>query len=390
MNKSIKLNINYIRSKLKLFFKKKTKRLHDPLFFGNEKKYLNKCIDSGYVSYVGNFVKQFEKKLSFFTKSKYVVATNSGTSALHLALCYYRVNSKDEILLPSFTYIATASVIKYCNASLNFVDIEYDNLGICPIRLENYIIKISKKRGKYYYNKFTKKKLKALIVVHVYGFACKIDELSKICKKYNIILIEDSAESIGVFYRNKHLGTFAEIGIVSLNGNKTIAAGGAGAILTKSKTAAKKLRHLSTHAKLTIKNDHVHDEIGFNYRMTNLTAAVACAQLENVKKIIKAKREVFKFYYNIFNSYKEIKILTFPKNLKSNFWLITAIFKSKSYRNKFIKFFSSIGMHTRVTWRPLHTLKLFKKCPKDNLKNTEDISCKLINLPSSPILGFKK
>ena len=207
---------------------------------------------------------------------------------------------------------------------------------------------------------------------------------------FNIILIEDAAEAIGVFYKNKHLGTFAEIGIISFNGNKTIAAGGAGAILTKSKMVAKKLRHLSTHAKLSIKDDHIHDEIGFNYRMTNLTAAVACAQLENIKKIIKAKKRIFKFYYNIFKPYEEIKILSFPNYLKSNFWLITAIFKNKSYRNKFIKFFSSIGIHTRVTWRPLHTLKLFKNCPKDNLKNTENISCKLINLPSSPILGFKK
>jgi perosamine synthetase len=389
MKKNNKKKFNDLKKKLLLFFKKKSKRLHDPLFFGNEKKYLIKCIDSGYVSYVGNYVNKFEKKISYYTKSKYSVATCSGTAALHLALCYYKVNHKDEILLPSFTYVATASVIKYCNASLNFVDIEKENLGVCPKKLLNYINKIAIKNGKYYYNKFTKKKLKALIVVHVYGFASQIEEINKICRKFNIILIEDSAEAIGTFCKNKHLGTFADIGILSFNGNKTIAAGGAGAILTKRKKIAKKLKHLSTHAKLSIKNDHVHDQIGFNYRMTNLTAAVACAQLENIKKIISAKRRIHKFYYNLFKSYNYIKILSASANLRSNYWLVTALFNNKNNRDRFIKFFSRIGMSTRVTWRPLHTLKIFKGYPRDNLQNTRVLSNKLINLPSSPILGIK-
>lgn len=389
MKKNKKLKFSDLKNKLLFFFKKKSKRLHDPLFFGNEKKYLAECIDSGYVSYVGNFVNNFEKKISYYTKSKYSVATCSGTAALHLALCYYKVNHEDEVLLPSFTYVATASAIKYCNASLNFVDIESANLGVCPKKLINYINKISIKKGKYYYNKFTKKKLKALIVVHVYGFACQIEEISKICKKFNIILIEDSAESIGTFYKNKHLGTFADIGILSFNGNKTIAGGGAGAILTKRKKIAIKLKHLSTHAKLNIKNDYLHDQIGFNYRMTNLAAAVVCAQLENIRKIISAKKNIFKFYYNLFKSCEHIKILSVPNNLRSNYWLITALFDNKNNRDRFNKFFTSNGMCTRFTWKPLHTLKIFKDYPRDNLENTNFLRDKLINLPSSPILGIK-
>ena len=215
--------------------------------------------------------------------------------------------------MPSFTYIATANAVKYCDASINFLDIENDQLGICPVKLEKYLQKISIKKGKYTYNKFNKKKIKAIIVVHVYGFPSKIIEIKKICKKYNIILIEDAAEAIGSKLKNKHLGVFGEIGILSFNGNKTVTAGSGGAIICNSKKIYDSIYHLSTQAKVKIRYDHIHDEIGYNYRMNNLSAAVGCAQIENLKKIISLKRKNFKKYFDIFKNTKNVEIVKEPK-----------------------------------------------------------------------------
>ena len=311
--KKRKKNFDKEITKLEKIFYGRSKRLHDPIFCGNEIKYLTKCIKSSFVSSVGNYVREFEKKISSITGAKYSVATSSGTAALHLALRYLKVDKSDEILMPSFTYIATANAVKYCDASINFLDIENDQLGICPVKLEKYLQKISIKKGKYTYNKFNKKKIKAIIVVHVYGFPSKIIEIKKICKKYNIILIEDAAEAIGSKLKNKHLGVFGEIGILSFNGNKTVTAGSGGAIICNSKKIYDSIYHLSTQAKVKIRYDHIHDEIGYNYRMNNLSAAVGCAQIENLKKIISLKRKNFKKYFDIFKNTKNVEIVKEPK-----------------------------------------------------------------------------
>ena len=220
--------------------------------------------------------------------------------------------------------------------------------------------------------------------------SCKVSEIKKICKKYNIELIEDAAEAVGSFYKNKHLGTLCNFGILSFNGNKTITSGGGGAILTKSKKIAETLRHSSTHAKLKIKLDHFHDKIGFNYRMINLAAAVGCAQLEKLATILTAKRKIYKSYENIFNNNKEVKLVRAPKYCKSNYWLNTLIFKNKIVKQNFIKNFKKKGFSLRYTWRPLKSLTIFKNCPSDKLEISKDIFERSINLPSSPILGFKK
>ena len=238
-------NLNNIISDFQNYFrKKKSKKLHDPIFFGNESKYLKQCITSGFVSYVGNFVNIFERKICKYTKSKYSVATSSGTAALHLALNYFKIDKNCEVLIPGFTYVATANAIKYCNSNPNFVDIENENLGVCPIKLDAYLKKIGIRKGKKLINKFTKKHIKALIVVHVYGLPAKIQILKKVCHKYNILLIEDAAEAVGTFYDKKHLGTFGDMGILSFNGNKTITTGGGGVILVKNKSEAKVVRIL--------------------------------------------------------------------------------------------------------------------------------------------------
>ncbi len=388
MKKNLKFK-NEILLGLKKVIRNRSGRLHDPIFIGNEKKYLNHCISSGFVSYVGKYVKIFENKIAKYTNSKYAVATNSGISALHLILKYFNLSSNDEVIIPSYTYVATANAIKYCGSLPNFVDIETETLGICPKKLDLYLKKITKKKGSRFYNKKTGKRIKALIAVHVYGFPCKIAELKKICKKYNILFIEDAAEAIGSFLKNKHLGTFGEAGIISFNGNKTLTCGGGGVILTNNKKMAIKLKHLSTQAKLPNKNDHIHDEVGYNYRMTNLSAAVACAQIEKINIILSAKRNNFKLYKNTFKNSQYVKFLQEPKNSRCNYWLITGILRNKNLRENLIKFLKIKGFYLRPTWRPLHTLEIFKNCPKDNMNNSMDFFEKAINFPSSPVISFK-
>ena len=327
-------NSNYFLKSFRKIFSNKSARLHDPLFKGNEKKYLMNCINSSFVSYVGNYVSLFEKKLTQYTRSKYAVATSSGTSALHLILKYLKIGKNDEVLMPTSTYVATAAAVIYCNSTPNFVDIENENLGICPNKLKSYLERISKKKGKSCYNKKTGKKIKALIVVHLYGFPSKILEIKKVCKNFNIKIIEDAAEALGSFYKKKHLGTFSEAGILSFNGNKTITCGGGGAIITNNKKMAKKLKHLSVHAKKSGSDDHIHDEIGYNYRMTNLSAAVGCAQMENLKKILKAKRKNYETYKNLFKNENDIEILKEPINSKTNYWLIIGLVKKSNLKKK--------------------------------------------------------
>jgi len=389
-NMKNKIVIKKIIFLVKKALKKGPKGLHDPLFIGNEKKYLTDCITTGYVSSVGKYVKMFEKKISNFTKAKYAVATVTGTSALHLVLKFYNLTSKDEVLIPSLTYIATATAVKYCDAYPNFVDVESDTLGIDPEKLEKYLERTCKKVDAKTYNKKTGRRIKALIVVHLYGFPGKLFRIKKICKKYNIILIEDAAEALGSFYKNKHVGTFGEVGILSFNGNKPITCGGGGMIITNNKKMAAKLKHLSVHAKKKYPNDHVHDEIGYNYRMTNLSAAVGCAQLEKVNIILKAKRDNHKLYSKIFKKNDQIKILDEPKFSRTNYWLIIANLKNIKLKKQLMNELKKKGFISRSLWRPLHTLKIFQDCPRDKLKNTLNIFNSSINLPSSPGISYKK
>ena len=372
-----------IINKFETIFRKKDKSHHNPFFDKLEKKNLINCIDTTYVSYVGNFVSKFEKNISKFVGSKYAVATSSGTAALHLALKYYNLNSHHEVLVPSLTYVATVNAIRYLNSFPNFVDIDKENFGVCPIKLENYLKKSTKIIGGKLFNKTTKREIKALVVVHLYGFPCKIDLIKKICKKYKITLIEDAAESLGSFYKSKHTGTFGEIGILSFNGNKTITCGGGGMIITNSKKISDKLKHLSTHAKVANRPDHYHDEVGYNYRMTNLSAAVGCGQLSKIKRILKSKLKNFKWYKNHFKEFESMKIVKEPIFSKSNYWLILGKFKTKTEKNYIFKLLKKKGFGVRLCWRPLHTLKVFKDFPKDNLDNTNQIYDQILSFPSS-------
>ena len=373
---------NLISLTKKAYFNKK-QGLHDPLFSEKEKKFLSDCINSGYVSSVGKYVKLFEKKISDYTGSNYSIATNSGTSALHLSLVSLGVNSNHEILLPSLTYIATANAVKYCGATPNFLDIEEENYGVCPKKLKKYLTKTTfKKKGKIY-NKLSKKQIKALIIVHLYGISSKILELRDFCKKNKIFLIEDAAEAVGTFFQGKHLGTFGDLGILSFNGNKTITTGSGGMVITNNRKLARKIYHLSTQAKKNSKQEHYHDEVGFNYRMSNISAAIGCAQIDNIKQILRKKRRMHSRFTRFFNN-KVIEVIKEPQNCKSNYWLIIGLLKNFKQKNNLIKKLRDKGIVARSVWRPIHKLPIFQKCPKDNLNNSNKFFKKAISFPNGP------
>ena len=382
--------IKNILNSVKLAVKQNSKKLHEPLFKGNEKKYLKKCIETGYVSYIGKYVNTFERKISKYTGSKNAVALVNGTCALHILLKYFNVGINDEVILPSITFVATANSVAYCKALPHFVDIEKETLGICPEKLEEYLKKIAIKKKGYCINKKTGRKIRVLIAVHVFGVPCKILEIKKICKKYNIKLIEDAAGAMGSFLKGKHLGNFSQAGVISFNGNKTITCGGGAVIITENKKLASKIRHLSTTAKKKHPWEYIHDEIGYNYRMTNLNAAIGCAQLENINRIISAKRKNFFLYKRLFKKNRDVQIIQEPNYSKTNYWLITLIIKkNKKLKNQVLKELNQSGFQGRSIWKPLHTLKIFEKCPRGKLKNTMDIYNRTINLPSSPNLSYK-
>ena len=293
--------------------------LHEPVFDGNEWHYMKECLDSTYVSSVGKFVGQFEQSLVDLTGAKYAIALVNGTAAIHLALILADVGEGDEVLAPTFTFVATANAISYLKATPHFVDNNEDTLGVDPKKLYEYLNKFTKQKDGKCINLKTNKIIKAIIPTHVFGHPCKIDEIVDIARKFNILVIEDAAESIGSYYKNKHTGTFGLMGALSFNGNKTITTGGGGAILTNNKEIAKKAKHLSTTAKLDHKWDYLHDEIGFNYRLPNINAALGCAQLEQLPKLLKSKRLLFKKYEDKISLIKGVSLFKEPNECKSNY-----------------------------------------------------------------------
>ena len=378
-----------IISAVKKVVKKGPKSLHEPIFKGNEKTYLIDCIKKGYVSYLGEYVNKFENNIKKFTKSNNVVALVNGTSAIHILLKSIGVQENDEVLLPSLTFVATANAIKYCNAIPNFLDIEQTTNGICPDKLREYLKRIAIKKNNYFINKYTGRKIRALIAVHLFGIPCQIEELIIICKKYKIKIIEDAAEAMGTYLNKKHLGNFSEAGVISFNGNKTITCGGGAVVITPNKKLANKIKHLSTTAKTPHPWEYVHDEIGYNYRMTNLNAAVGCAQLEKINKILKAKRKNFQDYFKYFREIKGVEIIKEQKNVKSNYWLITLNLKKNfKIKNSILRKLNKSGFNARAIWKPLHSLAIYKNCPKDDLVNTMRIYKSSINLPSSAGINY--
>ena len=359
--------------------------LHEPRFIGNEKKYLNECIDSSFVSSVGEFVDRFEEDISKFTNAKYTVATINGTSALHISLLISGVESGHEVITQPLTFVATCNAISYCMAKPIFVDVDKDTMGMSPLALESFLKENAIVKNQQCVNKFTGNIIKACIPMHTFGHPCRIDEIKDICDKYYISLIEDAAESIGSFYKDKHTGTYGQIGLISFNGNKIITGGGGGCIITDDEILAKKAKHLTTTAKVSHKWEYTHNMIGYNYRMPNLNAALLTSQLENLGTFLSSKRSVAMAYKEFFKD-KSYGFVEEPTNGHSNYWLNAIILQDKEERDLFLYETNSKGVNTRPIWTLMNKLPMFKDAQCGNLTNAEWLEERVVNIPSSVIL----
>lgn len=357
--------------------------LHEPKFNGNEKKYLNECIDSTFVSSVGKYVDIFEKKFAKKVGSKYAIATVNGTSALHIALVVANVKQEDEVITQPLTFVATCNAISYCGAKPIFIDVDKSTMGLSPKALQKFLETHCQIKNNKCINTTTRKVIRACIPMHTFGHPCKIDKIAKICKKWNITLVEDSAESLGSTYKNKHTGTFGKLGVFSFNGNKIITSGGGGVIVTDDKKLAKKVKHLTTTAKVPHQFEYTHDEIGYNYRMPNLNASLLVAQLEQLDTFLKSKQELAKRYKKFFMTQKHIQFIKQQKNSNSNYWLQAIILKNKKQRDKFLEVTNNNAIMTRPIWSLMNKLNMFKSCQCDNLKNAKYFETVVVNIPSS-------
>jgi len=362
-----------------------TATLHEPKFSGNESKYLQECINSTFVSSVGNFVDRFEKELAHYIGTKNAIAVVNGTAALHISLLLAGVESGDEVLVPALSFVATANAVSYCYAKPHFVDSEESTLGMDPEALRTYLLAITEQRSGICVNRNTGCPIRAMVPVHIFGHPCDLDGLSAIAKDYNIILIEDSAESLGSTYKEKHTGTFGLLGTLSFNGNKTVTTGGGGAILTDNLEVAKHAKHLTTTAKLPHRWEYIHDEVGYNYRMPNLNAALGCAQLEQLPEFISSKRNLFERYKKFFHEIAKVSIFAEPEGTSSNYWLQTMLLDESivNQRDTILKDTNSAGLMTRPVWKLLHKLAPYSECPCAELPVAESLERRIINLPSS-------
>ena len=357
--------------------------LHAPRFIGNEKKYINECIDTTYVSYVGKFVPEFEQIIKDFTGAKHAIATANGTLALHTTLILAGVARDDEVLTQTLTFVATANAISYTGAKCIFIDSNKETLGMCPQKLEEFLSThcIIKDDG-FTYNKKTNKKISACVPVHVFGHSVKIEEIVKVCDRYNITVIEDAAESLGSYYKLKHTGLFGKMGVLSFNGNKIITTGGGGVIITDDDQLAKRAFHITKTAKVAHPWEFIHDEIGYNYRLSNLNAAVGCAQMECINKFLKNKRELSIIYKKFLNGVG-IDFVSEPKNSKSNYWLNTIVLKDRLERDAFLKETNNNGVMTRPVWRLMNKLSMYKDCEATSLETAQWLEDRIANIPSS-------
>ena len=360
--------------------------LHEPRFIGNEKKYLNDCIDSTFVSSVGKYVDKFEEEFAKKVGSKYAIATVNGTSGLHISLILANVTKEDEVITQPLTFIATCNAISYIGAKSVFIDVDLDTMGLSPKSLKEFLRANCEVINNRCINKTTNKTIKACVPMHTFGHSCRIDEIKEICDEYNIALVEDAAESLGSYYNDKHTGTFGRLGAFSFNGNKIITSGGGGVIVTDDEALAKKAKHLTTTAKIPHKWEYVHDEVGFNYRMPNLNAALLVAQLEQLDTFINSKRDLALKYKEFFKSDEEIDFIAEPSHSKSNYWLQAILIKDIAKRDEFLDYTNKNGIMTRPIWKLMNELEMFKDCQCASLENSKYLEERVVNITSSVIV----
>lgn len=363
--------------------------LHEPRFAGNEWMYVKECLDTGWVSSVGKFVDRFEADLAAFAGAKHAVAVVNGTAALHVALRLAGVQPGDEVLIPALTFVATANAVAYCDATPHFVDSEERTLGLAPQALREYLQDITEIRSGQCVNRATGRVIRAMVPMHTFGHPVDVEGLLAVARDFHLALVEDAAESLGSTYHGRQTGTFGLMGTLSFNGNKTITTGGGGAILTNDESLAKHAKHLTTTAKVPHRWNFVHDEIGYNYRLPNINAALGCAQLEQLPEMLVAKRKLFQRYQTAFAPMEGVKLMVEPEQCQSNYWLQTLLLDAEQaqQRDAILTATNDAGFMTRPAWVLMHELAPFKDCPRMELTGAQSLTKRLINIPSSSGLG---
>jgi len=356
--------------------------LHEPKFIGNEKAYVIDCIDSTFVSSVGEYVDRFEQMMADYTGAKYAVATVNGTAALHVALKLVGVSQGDEVITQPLSFIATCNAISYCGARPVFVDVDRDTLGLSPDSLRAFLSANATQTLAGCINNTTGRRISAVVPMHTFGHPCRIDEIAKICEEFGIPLIEDAAESLGSYYQGKHTGTFGKLAAFSFNGNKTITTGGGGMIITNDEALAKRAKHITTTAKQPHSYEFIHDEIGYNYRLPNINAALGCAQMESLPRLLESKRSIASAYAKFFSA-SNITFVEEPAQANSNYWLNALILEDKQARNAFLNELNEAGVMSRPVWRLMNELTMFYDCQSSDLSNAKWLEERIVNIPSS-------
>ena len=354
-----------------------------PKFVGNEKKYLNECIDTTFVSSVGKFVDRFEEDMARYTGAKKAVVCVNGTNALHMALMLSGVERDDEVLTQALTFIATCNALSYIGAHPVFLDVDMTTMGLSPDAVKEWLAKNAEVRDGVCYNKRTGRRVKACVPMHTFGHPVRIEELLAVCEEYHIALVEDAAESIGSLYKGKHTGTFGKVGALSFNGNKTITTGGGGMLLFMDEELGKLAKHLTTQAKVPHRWEFRHDHVGYNYRMPNINAALGCAQLEHIEEYVEDKRATAAAYRDYFSRMDGIEFFVEPDNTRSNYWLNAVLLPNREEQQAFLQYTNDNGVMTRPIWELMNRLPMFENCETDHLSNTQMFADRVVNIPSS-------
>lgn len=371
--------VNFIRS---LYGGQDFIPLHEPRFMGHEKQYVADAIDSTFVSSVGQYVDLFEQRIAERVGSQFAIATVNGTAALHIALLVAGVKHDHQVITQPLTFVATCNAVSYIGAHPVFVDVDKETMGLSPDSLRSFLEQHCECNNDQCFNKHTGRIVKACVPMHTFGHPCRIDEIQAICKAWNIELVEDAAESLGSYYKGQHTGTFGTLGMSSFNGNKIITAGGGGVIFTDDEILAKQAKHLSTTAKVPENYAHAHDQIGYNYRMPNLNAALLVGQLENLDSFLQDKKELTQKYQEFFADKHEIEFVTQPEGANSNYWLQAVMLSNKKHKDEFLSYTNEHGIMTRPVWKLMNKLKMFEHCQSEILDNAEYLEQKVVNIPS--------
>ncbi|MDA9366594.1 LegC family aminotransferase [Pseudomonadales bacterium] len=356
--------------------------LHRPVFEGNERQYLIDCIDSNFVSSVGKKVTEFEEKVAAYAGSKHAIATVNGTAALHVAIELAGVKPGDEVISQALTFIATCNAITYAGAKPLFIDVDLDTMGLSPSALKIFLETNAEKSVGGTFNKFSGKRISACVPMHTFGFPCRIVEIAEICAEWDIALIEDAAESLGSYVGGRHTGTFGSMATLSFNGNKVITTGGGGMIITNDSKLAKRAKYITTTSKVPHRYEFVHDEIGYNYRMPNLNAALGCAQMERLDEFLAIKKQLADQWDAFFHD-RDVDFVKAINGNNANHWLNAIIFDSRLDRDEFLKFTNDNNVMTRPIWTLMSKLPMFKDCQTDGLQNSLWLEDRVVNIPSS-------